>query len=97
MYQFFRSVLVALSQNDHERAHELALAIGKQVQRFPGLLRMIERSCEAAWNNRPYDLCGLKLRNRVGIAAGVDKDGNIPLLLEAFGAGFLKGWLKVPA
>lgn len=89
MYQVIRSILVALSENDAEKAHDIALRWGARIQHVAPLLNLIAYLCEEQKYNKPYELCGLTLRNRVGIAAGVDKQGDIPLLLQAFGAGFI--------
>lgn len=84
-----RPILFALSQDDAEKAHELAVRASKKIQQSDVLLELIALICRAHSNNKPYTMCGITFPNRVGIAAGVDKNGQMLRLLQAFGPGFL--------
>lgn len=84
-----RPILFALSKEDAEKAHELAVRASKKIQRSDFLLELIALICHARSNNKPYTMCGITFPNRVGVAAGVDKNGEMLRLLQAFGPGFL--------
>ena len=89
MYDFVRAVLIALSNGDDEKIDEIALRWGHNIQNSQLLLKLIARQCGAGLDNKPTRVAGIDFPNQVGTAAGVDKDGQIPLLLQAFGPGFI--------
>lgn len=74
----------ALFRLDAEHAHELTLAM---LQRFPAL-------GTAAFAGRvpdaPAELLGLRFRNRVGLAAGLDKNGDCIEAFDRLGFGFIE-------
>jgi dihydroorotate dehydrogenase len=79
-YALIRPFLFAL---DAERAHELTLrlvALGDSLgfRRSPGT------------GNRPINVMGLEFPNRVGLAAGLDKNGTAVDGLGGLGFGFLE-------
>ena len=65
-----------------EVAHQFTLA----AMRLPGLAKAITMGRSAP--QEPSELMGLKFRNRLGIAAGVDKNGDAPLAWRDLGFGF---------
>ena len=69
-----------------ERAHDCGrmalMALGAMPQ-FCRLLRRWNQVCE----DRPVELFGLHFPNRVGLAAGMDKDGEFARAVEALGFG----------
>ena len=65
-----------------EVAHQFTLA----AMRLPGLAKAITMGRPAP--QEPTELMGLKFRNRLGIAAGVDKNGDAPLAWRDLGFGF---------
>ena len=65
-----------------EVAHQFTLA----AMRLPGLAKAITMGRSAP--QEPSELMGLKFRNRLGIAAGVDKNGDAPLAWRYLGFGF---------
>ena len=65
-----------------EVAHQFTLA----AMRLPGLAKAITMGRSAP--QEPTELMGLKFRNRLGIAAGVDKNGDAPLAWRDLGFGF---------
>ena len=73
-----RPILFAL---DPERAHELTMAALRST-RAHALLRRF------APPDRPVEFCGVRFRNRVGLAAGFDKNGVALPAWEALGFGF---------
>ena len=74
----------ALFQLDAERSHELTLA----------LLSRAPRLATAPFQNKapddPVDLLGLRFRNRVGLAAGLDKNGDCLDAFDRLGFGFIE-------
>ena len=81
-YAFARPVLFGL---DAEAAHELTLASIARLQNTPA---------QCAWQQPrvadPVTLAGLAFANRVGLAAGLDKNGRCIDGLGAMGFGFIE-------
>lgn len=80
-YETARNCLFKL---DAETAHELTLAA---FARFPKLATMPFR---ASVPERPSSVLGLQFRNRVGLAAGLDKNGDAIAAWDALGFGFIE-------
>lgn len=80
MYSLIRPLLFKL---DAETAHHHTLAALKQAHRF-GLLPRTDA------HTRPTRLMGLELPNPVGLAAGLDKNGEYINELAALGFGFIE-------
>jgi dihydroorotate dehydrogenase len=70
---------------DPEEAHDLTLAALAAIQRTP-LLALVARPCV----RDPVRIAGLAFPNRVGLAAGLDKNGRCIDGLAAFGFGFIE-------
>lgn len=81
MYQLARPLLFAL---DPEAAHDLTLAT---LARTPPSL-IAAGACTPT--TQPVSLLGLKFRNRVGLAAGLDKNARCIDSLAALGFGFVE-------
>jgi dihydroorotate dehydrogenase len=81
LYQVFRPLLFTL---DPERAHALALSTLRAAHRA-GLLPSV-----AAPQSAQVTLMGLRFPNRVGLAAGFDKNGRYVDALGALGFGFIE-------
>jgi dihydroorotate dehydrogenase len=81
LYQFARPALFSL---DPETAHHFALNALQRVHRL-GLSR-----CLASTVTSPVDVMGLKFTNPVGLAAGLDKNGEYIDALAAMGFGFIE-------
>lgn len=81
-YALWRHLLFAL---EPERAHRLALA-ALDVQARLGLARL----WAGALPERPVELLGLRFKNRVGLAAGLDKNAKHLAALAQLGFGFLE-------
>jgi dihydroorotate dehydrogenase len=81
-YALARSFLFGL---DPERAHELTLASLARLQHTP---------LQSLWAGRrvadPVEVAGLKFPNRIGLAAGLDKNGRCIDGLAAMGFGFIE-------
>ncbi len=81
LYQLARPALFAL---DAERAHELTLAM---LSRFPTLAGALMGQTRVI---APATVMGLRFPNRVGLAAGLDKNGECLAAWEHFGFGFVE-------
>jgi dihydroorotate dehydrogenase len=79
-YALARPLLFAL---DAERIHELTIAWLARHPRAAGLL-----AADAV--HKPVRLMGLEFRNRVGLAAGLDKNGECIEAFDRMGFGFIE-------
>jgi len=66
----------------HDRGRSALLAMG----RTPFLCRTL-RAFNRVTEDKPVKLFGLEFANRSGLAAGMDKDGEFPKVIEALGFG----------
>ena len=82
LYSLLRPALFALEGED---AHRLSLAALDRAYSL-GLLRLACRTPQAA----PVEVMGLRFPNAVGLAAGLDKNGEHIDALGALGFGFLE-------
>jgi len=85
MYQLIRDLLFRL---DAENAHELTVEQIMRLQQIPVVLRAIAWMCEP--EAKPVSLLGMTFRNRIGIAAGFDKNATMMPFLAALGFGFIE-------
>jgi dihydroorotate dehydrogenase len=81
-YSLLRPWLFCL---DPEQAHNLTLSNLDRAQRWGLLEHLVSRPI-----SDPHTLCGITFPNRVGLAAGLDKDGKHIDALAALGFGFLE-------
>jgi dihydroorotate dehydrogenase len=81
-YDLVRPLLFRL---DAETAHNLTFALLDRAVALPLLRWAAGTPCDD-----PVDFMGLRLRNRVGLAAGLDKNGEHLRALEAMGFGFIE-------
>ncbi|PTU31143.1 quinone-dependent dihydroorotate dehydrogenase [Stenotrophobium rhamnosiphilum] len=81
LYNLARSALFRL---DAEHAHELTLATFKNFPR----LATAPFACQTS--AKPVELMGLKFPNRVGLAAGLDKNGECIEAWARLGFGFIE-------
>jgi dihydroorotate dehydrogenase len=86
LYPFSRSLLFRL---DPESAHGLSLRAIARVGRVPGL-RSAVASMFAVDDAEPVEVFGLTFPNRVGLAAGYDKDGEGFRGLACLGFGHIE-------
>ena len=82
LYDLARPALFAL---DPERAHELTLAAVDRAAAC-GALRLVAGPLV----DDPVDVMGLRFRNRIGLAAGLDKNGAHVDAFAAMGFGFVE-------
>lgn len=82
LYLGLRPLLFRL---DPERAHDLGLSALRLAERT-GLLNLLEHR----ELSQPVELLGLRFPNRIGLAAGLDKNGNTIDALGRLGFGFIE-------
>lgn len=88
LYRWFRPLLFAA---EPERAHDLTLA-GLDVAARTGLARLVVPRVAPA----PVDAMGIRFPNRVGLAAGLDKNAAHLAGLATLGFGFLEAGTVTP-
>lgn len=89
MYQHLvRPLWFALSKGDPEDAHITAIRLMKRMQRSPRMLGAIERLYRQP--DDPVTIAGVTFRNRIGLAAGFDKQAEVLPFLQALGFGFVE-------
>ena len=81
IYEFARKALFAL---DPERSHELTI---EALSHFP---RLATAPFAGRATDAPVELMGLRFRNRVGLAAGLDKNGDCIAAWDRLGFGFIE-------
>jgi dihydroorotate dehydrogenase len=69
-----------------EQAHDRVAQMLKLMGATPMLCSMVRRFNQVC-EDKPVQLFGLEFSNRVGLAAGMDKDGEFPRAIEALGFG----------
>jgi dihydroorotate dehydrogenase len=67
-----RPVLFRVGSGDAERAHEFTVRALARAGAVPGALAPLRRYCTV---DAPVTVFGIRFPNRVGLAAGMDKDG----------------------
>ncbi len=82
LYPFLRPLLFSL---DPETAHDVTLKL-LNVAHVSGLGKLVYPAIE----DKPVNVMGLSFKNPVGLAAGMDKNGDYITALAALGFGFLE-------
>ena len=75
---------------DPERAHEVAVDAMRILRFTPGLPQMLARFNQLPRRSQPVELFGLHFPNRVGLAAGFDKNAVCWQAFEALGFGHVE-------
>jgi len=83
--QWYAPLRAALFKLDPEKAHDLAF----RLSTMPGARALMKNLCGEPVQDS-VQLMGLNFRNRVGLAAGLDKNGQHIDLLSLAGFGFLE-------
>lgn len=81
---------IALGRIDPERAHRVALSTLRTLQRLPGGLRALGRFVPPQDPRLQCDRFGLRFANPLGVAAGLDKDGEVVAALRCLGFGHVE-------
>ena len=87
MYFLLRFFLFRLSA---EKAHYLTLKLLKFVVKIPGNIRFIRKTYILKDSKLERNLWGLHFKSPVGLAAGLDKNGEVFSELSHFGFGFVE-------
>lgn len=87
-YRLARPVLFSM---DAERAHRLGLVLARRAARSPALLTLVRRRYAAPPDPRlAVEAFGLRFATPLGLAAGLDKDGEAIDFWAALGFGFVE-------
>jgi len=84
MYNRIKKILFRL---EAERAHHVACSLIKLLFLIPGVKHLVRKKYLV---EDPVELFGLKFKNRVGLAAGFDKNATMYKQLSNFGFGFIE-------
>ena len=88
---FYRLIRPLLFLFDPETVHRATFAALRALYALPGTRTVVRRLVGARVPTLPLELMGMKLKNPIGLAAGLDKNAECP---QAFAdCGF--GWLEV--
>lgn len=77
-------------QFDPEKVHHFTFSLIRCTQKIPGMRRLIQTIYQINDPRLEREVMGLKFKNPVGLAAGLDKDAKIYNELDAFGFGFIE-------
>ncbi len=75
---------------DPESVHHFTFSSLKFINKIPGISSLIRSQCQVIDSRLEREVFGLKFKNPVGLAAGLDKDANLYEELENFGFGFIE-------
>lgn len=89
--EWYAPLRAALFKLDPEKAHDLAF----RLSTLPGANALMKSLCGETVED-PVHLMGLTFRNRVGLAAGLDKNGRHIDLLSLAGFGFVEVGTATP-
>lgn len=84
-----------LFRQDPERVHHRMKKLLPVLGQLRGLLQFI-RNRELGPTRESVEFCGLRFPNRVGLAAGMDKDGEMTHLMDLFGFGHVEAGTVTP-
>lgn len=87
MYKWLRPLLWTL---DAERAHDLAISMMRRLSRRPKVLAKLRRIYAAPAPELAVRAFGIDFPSCIGLAAGLDKNGQAVPTLAAFGFGFIE-------
>lgn len=87
MYRLLRILIFVLS---HEQAHRFVVFLLRLIAAVPGGLWLLNRCCAVEHPSLECEVFGVKFRNRIGAAAGLDRNGEIYDALGAIGLGFVE-------
>ena len=75
---------------DPEKAHHFTFNSLKFINKIPGVSSLIRSNFQINDTRLEREVFGLKFKNPVGLAAGLDKDAKLYSELENFGFGFIE-------
>jgi len=75
---------------DPEWVHHVTIRTGSGLGRLGPLRSVLDACCRVADPRLETEVCGLRFRNPIGLAAGYDKSGEAVALLECLGFGHIE-------
>ncbi|MGH2620301.1 MAG: quinone-dependent dihydroorotate dehydrogenase [Anaerolineales bacterium] len=87
---FYESIRPLLFRLDAERAHRLTLGVLALAGGLPPVRSLLTQALKPDASSQPVEVFGLKFANRVGLAAGYDKDGRAMHGLACLGFSHLE-------
>src|SRR5690606_32398749 len=87
----YKSIIRPLLFNfDPEKVHHFTFSMIKTMHAIPGMKLVFKSIYQVNDKRLEREVFGLKFKNPVGLAAGLDKDAKIYNELDAFGFGFIE-------
>ena len=87
MYQLLKPLLFKI---EPEKAHRMTMSALELAMKMPFGKKILTALFSSHNTNDSVELMGLKFKNRVGLAAGFDKDGKHIAAISALGFGFIE-------
>ena len=87
LYAFLRPLLFCL---DAETGHNLALAVLRRLGNARLTGGLLRRGLQQPLFEQPVEVMGVQFKNPVGLAAGLDKQGNCANIFSALGFGWVE-------
>ena len=88
MYRYLIKPILFLV--DPEKIHYIVFSLIRWIHKIPGLSFLIKALYQVHHPKLEKELCGIKFKNPVGLAAGFDKDAKLYHELSNFGFGFVE-------
>lgn len=88
-FVYEKMIRPVLFRMDPEQAHDRGRTALMTLGSLPTLCKLL-RAYNQVREDKPVKLFGLEFPNRVGLAAGMDKDGEFPRAIEALGFGHVE-------
>ena len=88
--QAYRIIKPLLFQLDAEKAHEITLRLLKHVNSTPLLRSWVRKDLRPAQPPKRYECMGLSFINKIGLAAGFDKNAAFIREMSLLGFGFIE-------
>lgn len=87
MYQFIKPLLFLISP---EKAHFLTLKLFELGLKLPLINTLINKQLLNDNQTNKFEFCGISFPNKIGLAAGFDKNASYIPLMEKLGFGFIE-------
>ncbi|MFK8283811.1 quinone-dependent dihydroorotate dehydrogenase [Capnocytophaga canis] len=85
--QFIQPILFSL---DPEKAHHLTFSLLKIIHKIPGISSLLRSIYQVEHSALEREVFGIKFKNPVGLAAGLDKEAKLYKELSNLGFGFVE-------
>lgn len=90
MHSIYSLIRPWLFRLDPERSHDLTLGVLARLSRSRSLCQLVKRSHGGRLPRLESTVMGIRFANPVGLAAGLDKQGNCANALSALGFGWVE-------